>query len=53
MLSLCNNWEFTENWFDGFAMGEGIGETVRLPHTVKELPLQYRSQDLTPHPLYR
>ena len=41
MLSLCNNWEFTESWFDGFAAGEGGGEIVRLPHTVKELPLHY------------
>ena len=41
MLSLCNNWEFTESWFDGFAAGEGGGEIVRLPHTVKELSLHY------------
>ena len=41
MLSLCDHWEFTESWFDGFATGEGQGETVRLPHTTKELPLHY------------
>ena len=41
MLSLCSNWEFVPNWFDGFAAGEGAGETVRLPHTVKEIPLHY------------
>ena len=41
MLSLCNHWEFIENWFDGFATGEGQGEAVRLPHTTKELPLHY------------
>ena len=41
MLSLCNNWEFTEVWTDGFASGEGSGEIVRLPHTVKELPQHY------------
>ena len=41
MLSLCNNWEFTPNWFDGFAAGEGSGEAVRLPHTVQEIPLHY------------
>ena len=41
MLSLCNNWEFVPEWFDGFAAGEGVGETVRLPHTVKEIPLHY------------
>ena len=41
MLSLCNNWEFTEQWSDGFAAGEGTGETVRLPHTVREIPTHY------------
>ena len=41
MLSLCNNWEFVPEWFDGFAFGQGIGEAVRLPHTVKEIPLHY------------
>ena len=23
MLSLCNNWEFVPNWFEGFETGEG------------------------------
>ena len=41
MLSLCNDWEFTPEWFDGFALGEGKGVPVRLPHTVKEVPLHY------------
>ena len=41
MLSLCNNWEFVKEWFDGFATGEGAGETVRLPHTVQEIPQHY------------
>ena len=41
MRSLCNHWEFVENWFDGFATGDGQGEIVRLPHTTKELPLHY------------
>ena len=41
MLSLCNGWEFTESWFDGFAEGEGTGTSVRLPHTVKEIPQHY------------
>jgi len=41
MLSLCNNWEFTPEWNDAFAGGEGRFETVRLPHTVKEIPLHY------------
>lgn len=41
MQSLCNRWEFTPEWSDGFALGEGTGEWVRLPHTVKELPQHY------------
>jgi len=41
MLSLCNGWEFTREWFDGFAAGEGTGEPVRLPHTVEEIPPHY------------
>lgn len=41
MRSLCNEWEFTPEWFDGFALGEGQGDPVRLPHTVAELPLHY------------
>lgn len=39
--SLCNDWEFVEAWSDGFALGEGSGARVRLPHTVKELPPHY------------
>ena len=45
MLSLCNNWEFTPEWFDGFVFGQGTGEAVRLPHTVKELPLHYADHE--------
>ena len=41
MLSLCNNWEFIPAWFDAFVFGEGRGEPVRLPHTVKEIPQHY------------
>ena len=45
MLSLCNNWEFTPEWFAGFAAGEGEGATVRLPHTVQEIPLHYADHE--------
>ena len=45
MLSLCNNWEFVPEWFDAFAFGEGTGEPVRLPHTVKEIPLHYADHE--------
>ena len=41
MRSLCNEWEFIPEWFDGFALGEGKGIAVRLPHTSAELPLHY------------
>ena len=39
MRSFCNDWSFISSWNDGFASGEGTGEQVRLPHTVRELPL--------------
>ena len=48
MLSLCNNWEFIPEWFDGFATGEGEGAAVRLPHTVQEIP-----QHFTDHNAYQ
>ena len=41
MRSLCNNWEFIPNWFDGFETGEAQGEQVRLPHTVQQSPQHY------------
>ena len=41
MQSLCDRWEFVSDWYDGFAVGEGDGEYVRLPHTVKEIPQHY------------
>ncbi|MGN0977490.1 MAG: glycoside hydrolase family 2 protein [Faecousia sp.] len=41
MLSLCKDWEFVPRWFEGFALGEGEGLPVRLPHTVQELPQHY------------
>ena len=41
MQSLCNQWEFAPEWSEGFAAGEGTGSAVRLPHTVKEIPLHY------------
>ena len=45
-LSLCTSyWEFTENWFDGFALGEGTGKNVRIPHNVTEMPLHYSDHE--------
>jgi len=45
MLSLCNTWEFIPEWFDSFAVGEGEGTSVRLPHTVREIPMHYADHD--------
>ena len=40
--SLCNDWEFTENWSDAFCTGAPVPcQPVRLPHTCRELPLHY------------
>ncbi len=41
MISLNNDWEFVTEWSEGFALGQGVGEAVRLPHTVRELPQHY------------
>ncbi len=41
MRSLCDFWEFTPEWTDAFAAGEGEGEAVRLPHTVQQIPAHY------------
>ena len=41
MISLCRNWEFTENWSKEFSAGEGLFTAVELPHTCKMLPLHY------------
>ena len=45
MQSLCNDWEFTPEWSDEFAAGQGVGSPVRLPHTVKELPQHYADHE--------
>lgn len=41
MRSICSGWEFTEHFGEEFLSGAGEYERVRLPHTVKELPLHY------------
>ena len=41
MIRLNNDWEFTEQWSEDFAAGEGTYEAVRIPHTTKILPLHY------------
>ena len=37
--SLCDCWEFTQQWSESFLAGEGSFPAVRLPHTCQELPL--------------
>ena len=39
--SICDHWEFTENWTEEFARGEGAAEQVRLPHSVSYTPVHY------------
>ena len=41
MISLCSGWQFAESWSEEFLSGAGEAEDVRLPHTLRELPLHY------------
>ena len=41
MKKINNNWEFTESFNEEFLHDNGTYEKVRLPHTVKEVPLHY------------
>ena len=41
MKKLCNGWEFTPMWTNGFRLGEGDGEPVRLPHNPRMIPQHY------------
>lgn len=43
MQSLCDNWEFTEQWSETFLRGEDAAEPVRLPHSPRQIPLHYAS----------
>ena len=43
MISICDSWEFTESWTEEFMNGGGEAQAVRLPHTVREIPLHYAS----------
>ena len=45
MRKLNNDWIFTEQWTEGFLEGREEGATVRIPHTVKEMPLHYSDPD--------
>ena len=41
--SFCDDWEFTRHWTEAFGKGLPVPkqQTVRLPHTCRELPLHY------------
>ncbi len=39
MIRINDDWQFVFTWTDGFGRGEGDGQPVRLPHTVREMPL--------------
>jgi len=41
MISLCSNWEFTPQWQDSFSLGQGPAESVRIPHTARQMPQHY------------
>ena len=43
MIPLNDSWQFVTEWSEDFLNGKVRGETVRLPHTVKEIPLHYAS----------
>ena len=45
MISLCSGWQFAESWSEEFLSGAGEAEDVRLPHTVRELPLHYAAPE--------
>ena len=39
VIPFSNDWEFSPEWSETFCRGEGKAQAVRLPHTVRELPL--------------
>ena len=45
MISLCDKWQFQWKWSEEFMSGAVAGETVRLPHTVRETPLHYAAPE--------
>ena len=46
MSYICRDWEFVENCTDEFLRGDAVEGIVMvdIPHTVKELPLQYADE---------
>jgi beta-galactosidase len=45
MKRINNGWEFVSKWSKDFLEGGPAEETVRIPHTVKELPLHYADHE--------
>ncbi|MCR5428441.1 MAG: glycoside hydrolase family 2 protein [Lachnospiraceae bacterium] len=46
MAYICRDWEFVENCTESFLKGDAVDGIVKvdIPHTVKELPLQYADE---------
>ncbi len=45
MIRINNDWEFVYSWAEGYELGRGSGEPVRLPHTVREAPQHYAAPE--------
>lgn len=45
MICLNNGWEYLSVWDDAFLSGMEAEQTVRLPHTVQEIPLHYADHE--------
>ena len=45
MIRINDNWEFISEWSDSFFNDDFESEKIRIPHTVKELPLHYVDSD--------
>lgn len=43
-ISICNEWEFTEIYSDNIFNKENTYESIRIPHTCKELPVHYADE---------
>ena len=47
-IYINNGWKFTPEWTEGFGRGESVSgvETVRLPHTTREVPYDYFDENI-------
>lgn len=44
-MKINNQWEFAETWSEEFRRFETEAEAVRIPHTVREIPLHYADSE--------